>query len=57
MYNKEAKVASAMAENDLLTNNITEIDEAPWDGALVSEDRDWDLAANINSCAKECHLL
>ena len=25
MYDKEAKVASTMAENGLLTNNITEI--------------------------------
>ena len=57
MYNKEAEVASAMAENGLLTNTITEIDEAPWTGALVGEDRDWDLSANVNSFATECHLL
>ena len=29
MYNKEAKVASAMVENGLLINTITEIDETP----------------------------
>ena len=57
MYNKEAEVASAMAENGLLTNNITEIDEAPWADLLVDEDRDQDLAANVNSLATECHLL
>ena len=28
MYDKEAEVASAMAENGLLTNAIMEIDEA-----------------------------
>ena len=48
MYNKEAEMASAMAENGLLTNNITEIDEAPWAGALLGEDCDWDFAANAN---------
>ena len=57
MYAKEAEVASTMAENGLLTNNITEIDEAPWAGALLGEDRDWDLVANVNSFATECHLL
>ena len=46
-----------MIENGLLTNNITAINGAPWAGALVGEDRDWDLAANVNSFATECHLL
>ena len=57
MYNKEAEIASTMAENGLLTNNITEINKTPWAGALLDEDRDWDLAANVNSFATECHLL
>ena len=38
MYNKKAEIASTMAENDLLTNNITEINEAPWAGVLLVED-------------------
>ena len=57
MYDKEAKVTSAMTENGLLANYITETDEAPWAGALVGEDCDWDLAANFNSFAMECYLL
>ena len=57
MYDKEAEIASTMAENSLLMNNITEIDEAPCAAVLLGEDRDWDLAANVNSFATECHLL
>ena len=57
MYNKEAEVASAMVENGLLTNNITEIDEAPCAGAILGEDCDWDFAANVNLFATECNLL
>ena len=40
MYNKETTVASAMVENGLLINTITEIDETPQAGALVGEDCD-----------------
>ena len=29
MYDKEAEIASTMAKNGLLTNDITEIDESP----------------------------
>ena len=57
IYNKEAQYACAMAANGLLTNNITEIDKTPWAGALLGEDRDWDLVANVNAFATECHLL
>ena len=57
MYDKEAEIASTMAENGLLTNNITEIDESPWAGVLLGEDCDWDFAANMNSFATECYLL
>ena len=46
-----------MTENGLLTNNRTEIDKTPWAGALLVEDCDWELAANVNSFATECHLL
>ena len=57
MYDKEAKVTSAMTENGLLTNNITKINKTLWAGALVGKDCNWDLAANVNSFATECHLL
>ena len=57
VYDKEDEIASTMAENGLLMNNITEIDEVLWARALLGEDRDWDLAANVNSFATECHLL
>ena len=57
MYDKEAEIASTIAENGLLTNIITEINETPWARELLGRDRDWDLAANVNSFATECHLL
>lgn len=37
IYDKEAECASAMTENGLFTNNITEIDEALCAGALLGE--------------------
>ena len=37
MYDREAEIASTMAENGVLMNNITEISKAPWAGALLGE--------------------
>ena len=57
MYDKQAECASAMAENSLFINNITKLDEAPWARALLGEDCDRDLSANVNAFATQCPLL
>ena len=57
MYDKEAKCASLMTTNGLLTNQFSELNDAPWAGVLQGEDQDKDSAANVALFAVQCYIL